>query len=178
MLVAAITGGLAALIWGIRRGSAGGNDPESGSMPQQGGLQAPREEAVLVFGSTGKLGRQIVAKVSSAVDNLNLAQCESIHKAIKQCALTNERSSRYFSAHFMPPQCPTACYLSWHKSALLGLKSRSGSCQDELASLQAPLRSSSGAVAGSWEDGGGGCAGHSEGGRGLRGARLPAGLPG
>ena len=60
-----LTGGLAALVWGIKQAQPGnGADPEQGTAAMTEAMGAPRENAVLVFGSTGKLGRQIVAQVS------------------------------------------------------------------------------------------------------------------
>ena len=66
MLRAVLAGGLGTLIWGVSRGAQGnGAGPQQEAAPATGDMQPPREDAVLVFGSTGKLGRQIVAQVSS-----------------------------------------------------------------------------------------------------------------
>ncbi|KAK9903372.1 hypothetical protein WJX75_003966 [Coccomyxa subellipsoidea] len=60
-----LTGGLAALVWGIAKGQPGnGADAQQEAAAKAGPMEAPRENAVLVFGSTGKLGRQIVAQLN------------------------------------------------------------------------------------------------------------------
>lgn len=64
-LRAVLAGGLGTLIWGISQGSQGnGAGSQQEAAAAAADMQPPREDAVLVFGSTGKLGRQIVAQVS------------------------------------------------------------------------------------------------------------------
>ncbi len=73
VLRAVLAGGLGTLIWGIRQGSQGnGTGSQQEAVATTADMQPPREDAVLVFGSTGKLGRQIVAQVSSILHGLQL----------------------------------------------------------------------------------------------------------
>jgi hypothetical protein len=61
-----LTGGLATLVWGLTQGAAAQQDGRSAQPAGalgEAAAQVPREDAVLVFGATGKLGRQIVAQV-------------------------------------------------------------------------------------------------------------------
>ncbi|CAL8465559.1 g5095 [Coccomyxa elongata] len=62
-----LAGGLGTLVWGIRQGSQGnGAGSQQETVATTADMQPPREDAVLVFGSTGKLGRQIVAQLIAA----------------------------------------------------------------------------------------------------------------
>lgn len=62
---AVATAGLATLVWGLSQMQNG-----AGSLPEQLTSQAPAtgpalKDAVIVFGSTGKLGRQIVSQAGA-----------------------------------------------------------------------------------------------------------------
>ena len=83
-MLAVLTGGLAALIWGIKQGQPGnGADSQQETAGESGAMQAPRENAVLVFGSTGKLGRQIVTQVSlSLLQDMHAQLISVISKAV------------------------------------------------------------------------------------------------
>ena len=62
-LLAAVTGGIAALVWGIQQAYSAPPAEQLSSATQGGGPEM--KEAVIVLGSTGKLGRQIVAQVTA-----------------------------------------------------------------------------------------------------------------
>jgi hypothetical protein len=63
-----LTGGLATLLWSLNQRHSGPAEQQLQGQGQQAGM--PLQDAVIVFGSTGKLGRQIVAQVSSAMSCL------------------------------------------------------------------------------------------------------------
>lgn len=107
--LAVLTGGLAALVWGIAKGQPGnGADAQQEAAAKAGPMEAPRENAVLVFGSTGKLGRQIVAQVRSS--QASIGSLYSFHPAIPDnlrvlCGLEHGHVGCRFCMLFTVPAC-------------------------------------------------------------------------
>lgn len=64
-----LTGGLATLLWSLGQRHSGPAEQQLQGQSQQAGV--PMQDAVIVFGSTGKLGRQIVAQVSDVMSHLS-----------------------------------------------------------------------------------------------------------
>ncbi len=61
----AVAGAVAAALWGLSQASslAQGSQPVSEMQAAQAAQSAPRENAVLVFGASGRLGQEVVAEV-------------------------------------------------------------------------------------------------------------------